>query len=143
MTARATTLLARRPALVLALVVSCVAAGPVAAAGESGSREVLEARRWFKTGVAEVGRARWAEALPAFAASYRLRPHVITRLNIAACHRALGQYATARWWYAQVLHDQDAPRFPHLVREARDRDRELARLTATLTASPPDEGDPR
>jgi hypothetical protein len=115
--------------------VTLVACASVARARAEQPQAVREARRWFKTGVEEVHRARWAEALPAFTVSYRLRPHVVTRLNIAACHRALGHYAEARSWYAQVLADEGAVKLPHLLREARARDRELADLASAAPAA--------
>ncbi len=102
---------------------------PARARGDSAAR-LAAARRWFVVGAAEVSRARWAEALPAFNASYRLRPHVVTEFNIAACHRALGRYAAARRWYARLLHDRELGRYPQLAAEARERDEELASLSS-------------
>jgi hypothetical protein len=64
---------------------------------------VAEARQRFQEGAELVKRAQWAEALAAFEASAKLRPHAITTYNVAACERALGRYTRARKLFLATL----------------------------------------
>ncbi|KYF48394.1 hypothetical protein BE08_26645 [Sorangium cellulosum] len=86
---------------------------PAPAAAESSATEssanVEEARRLFMAGVALVKKTAWAEALAAFERSAALRPHPVTTFNVAACQRAMGQYARARQTFSLALQmDADA-----------------------------------
>ncbi len=80
---------------------------------------VVEARQRFSEGAELVRRAQWAEALVAFEASAKLRPHLVTTYNIAACQRALGRYTMARKALRGALQPQSAEggRLPDALRE--------------------------
>lgn len=60
------------------------------------AEQTNEARRLFQSGVEQVQRAQWGEALSAFERSRALVKHPLTTFNIGACQRALGRYTLAR-----------------------------------------------
>jgi hypothetical protein len=62
-----------------------------------------EARRLFQSGVEQVQRAQWGEALAAFEKSRALVQHPLTTFNIGACQRALGRYTLARRTLREAL----------------------------------------
>jgi hypothetical protein len=110
------------------LLLGALLGAPVAA--EEGPR-VVQARQRFSEGAELVRRAQWAEALAAFEASARLRPHVVTTYNIGACERALGRYTLARKRFRAALTEgeDDESRLPEpLAQEARGFIAELDRV---------------
>ncbi len=116
----------------------CVLSLVVDARAEEPPR-VAEARLRFQEGAELVKRAAWAEALVAFEASAKLRPHVITLYNIAACQRALGHYTRARRTLrtAMAPSSPEAGRLPDALREeagaiAVELERVLVRLRVNL-----------
>jgi hypothetical protein len=68
----------------------------------------IKARDEFVRGAELVTKAQWAEALGAFERSLALRPHPVTRFNIGACERALGQYTRAQVTLRRALADDAA-----------------------------------
>lgn len=77
------------------------------------AEQTNEARQLFQTGVEQVQRAQWGEALSAFERSAALVEHPLTTFNIGACQRALGRYTLARRTLAKALaegkHTQTLP----------------------------------
>src|SRR5262245_55054923 len=95
-------------ALALALPRSALAQPAPSASGELPAAapedpKVERARELYKSGIEDVKRERWSEALSAFESSAELRPHATTTFNIAACERALGHYTRAREILRQAL----------------------------------------
>jgi hypothetical protein len=87
----------------------------------------------------------WGEALAAFEASLRMRPHALTLYNIGVCERVLGRATRARERFQKALTRADrdpAELAPSLREEAAgfvaEVDRGLARVRVTL--SPADAG---
>ena len=63
----------------------------------------IEARSLFASGVDNVKKFQWAEALAAFERSQALIPSAITSLNIGVCERALGRYVRAGRSFERAL----------------------------------------
>lgn len=75
---------------------------------EATESALMRARELFRTGVAAVEQAQWAEALTSFEASRQLRPHAVTTFNIGACERALGRYTRAQREFVAALAEERA-----------------------------------
>jgi PEGA domain len=80
-----------------------VARAESAESAEATAERTNEARQLFQTGVEQVQRAQWGEALAAFERSAALVEHPLTTFNIGACQRALGRYTLARRTLAKAL----------------------------------------
>lgn len=127
--------------LVLALVV--LAAPRVASATEPAATDI--ARDEYARGNALARGTQWGEALGAFEASLRVRPHALTLYNIGVCERVLGRATRARERFRGALAraDADATELPASLREetegfVAEYARVLARASVRL--SPADAG---
>src|SRR6516165_11896375 len=69
--------------------------------------EAGRARTEFVRGMELVKKTQWAEALVAFEAADKIRPHAVTTYNIGVCQRALGRYALARATFTRALLQSD------------------------------------
>jgi hypothetical protein len=101
--------------------------------------EVVQARAEFVRGTDLAKHAQWAEALSAFEASAKLRPHAVTTYNIGYCHRALGHYTLARDVLLRAIAENDAAKGAQLADALVAEDRalvgEIDRLLATVTVT--------
>lgn len=65
-----------------------------------------KARAEFNRGVELVKNAKFGDALVAFEASARLRPHPVTTFNVGACQRAMSHYTLAQATLERALAEQ-------------------------------------
>lgn len=115
----------------------------VASATEPDGTDV--AREEYARGNALARATQWGEALGAFEASLRVRPHALTLYNIGVCERVLGRATRARQRFREALAraDADATELPPSLREetagfVAEYARVLARVAVRL--SPADAG---
>jgi tetratricopeptide (TPR) repeat protein len=106
---------ARQACSVVATLVGLVAAPP--AAGQATATEEQEARTLFERGVEALGQERFADALRAFQAAYRLDPRPMLLYNIGLCQRELGDPVAARATLVRYL-EQAGPEGPADLGEA-------------------------
>jgi hypothetical protein len=101
--------------------------------------DVARARAEFVRGTDLAKRGQWAEALSAFEASAKLRPHAVTTYNIGYCQRALGHYTLASDVLVRALAENDASNGAELAEALVAEDRalvgEIDRLLATVTVT--------
>jgi hypothetical protein len=97
------TLLAGAIALSMALPAFAQDAKPAEPSPAEDDPKKTEARSLFATGVDNVKKFQWAEALAAFERSQALIPSAITSLNIGVCERALGRYVRAGRSFERAL----------------------------------------
>lgn len=123
----------------LALAVALLAAPALAQSPEAPppapDATLEEARRLFREGVDAVKDASWSNALAAFEASAKLRPHATTTFNVGAVERALGRYTRARETFATALaQNQERPGelAPSLEEEAKGFVAEIDGLVARV-----------
>ena len=103
------------------------------------------ARAEYARGNALARATQWGEALGAFEASLRTRPHALTLYNIGVCERVLGRGTRARERFRQALAraDADATELPASLRaETEGFVAEYARVLARVAVrlSPADAG---
>lgn len=97
-------------ALLAAAPTSALAAGPAAAPAPVD--EVAEARSRYQEGARRFRAGRYREAIDAFEAAYRLKPHGAIHFNVAQCRERLGEWPAALRAYQDYLRE---------LPEARDR----------------------
>jgi tetratricopeptide (TPR) repeat protein len=120
----------------LSLLVIVLLASPVSAGPSTAERE---ARHSFQAAEAHFRGGRFSEALAAYQAGYDKAPLPGFLINIAQCHRRLGDLRKARATYQKFM--MVAPDSPHLP-EVKTLISELDKLLADLndeTALPPSE----
>lgn len=123
-----------RNGVALALLgVLLLAAGPAGAQAPDGDAEA-RARERFAQGNLAYDVGDFATALQSFSEAYRLKPLPGFLFNMAQCHRQLGQYSRAAFFYRRYLaltpDEPPAPVVGELVQEmeARAREQEARRL---------------
>lgn len=89
-----------------------VAAAALLAAATAQADEVAEARSRFEQGAQQFRAGRYREAIAAFEAAYRLKPHGAIHFNVAQCRERLGEWPAALRSYQDYLRE---------LPEARDR----------------------
>jgi len=107
---------------------------PTADNAAEADPKIAEARQAFDEGSALVTKGDWAEALSAFERSMELRPHPVTRYNIAIAERALGQYTRAQASLRAAMASSGAETLPSpLVDQANVFLGEIDQLLGSLT----------
>lgn len=103
-----------------ALAALCLAAAPARAAprrpaapAASSEDATAEAKRHFQRATELYRQARYREAIKAFEAAQRLRPHGVLFFNLAQCHERLGEIPEALDAYREYV---------RLTPDAKDRD---------------------
>ncbi len=76
---------------------------PRVSAAESGDAKAQRAH--FRRGQAEYRLAHFAKALKAYEAAYKAKHHPVILFNIAQCHRQLGHYKKALFFYKLYLEE--------------------------------------
>jgi hypothetical protein len=105
--------------------------------------DVVAAREQFVRGSDNARQGRWAEALQAFEASAKLRPHAVTTFDIGICQRAMGSFTLARQTFEQALAQNEASGRTELAESLAAEDRgysaEIGHLlaTAVVDLNPP------
>ncbi len=94
--------MSRRLNVVCALLILAASTGAVRADGPSAQDE-NEGRRQYKIGDQLMGKGKYAEAAAAFESGYAASPRAGFLLNIANCHRRLGDLSKARQYYWRFL----------------------------------------
>lgn len=116
-------------------VASARAEEPVQAPAPADDEQSNKARAEFTRGVELVKNAHFGDALVAFEASARLRPHPVTTFNMGACQRAMSHYTLARATLERALAEQkpgsELP--PNLAADAQGF---LQQIEATLARVP-------
>jgi tetratricopeptide (TPR) repeat protein len=117
----------RRSGVALALVALLLGlASPAGAAGESEAE--AQARTRFSEGNLAYDVGDFDKALKSFSEAYRLKPLPGFLFNMAQCHRQLGQYSRAAFFYRRYLSlvpdAASAPVVRELVQEMEARARE-------------------
>ncbi len=94
----------------LALVMLLVLPGLAQAAGAGPGDAETRARQYFAEGTVAYDLGEFQKALQAYSEAYRLAPRPALLFNVAQCHRQLGQYERAAFFYRRYLHlaGQDA-----------------------------------
>jgi tetratricopeptide (TPR) repeat protein len=94
----------------LALVMLLVVPGLAQAAGTGPGDAETRARQYFAEGTVAYDLGEFQKALQAYSEAYRLAPRPALLFNVAQCHRQLGQYERAAFFYRRYLHlaGQDA-----------------------------------
>lgn len=128
-------------ALIVGLLIT-LGASPAALA-QSDANDV--ARDEYARGNALAKATQWGEALGAFEASLRVRPHALTLYNVGVCERVLGRATRARERFRQALVRADADGAelsPSLREETQGFVAEYARVLARVAVrlSPADAG---
>ncbi|HEX2656851.1 MAG TPA: tetratricopeptide repeat protein [Polyangia bacterium] len=103
-----------RAALVFTVTLTLLAAGRPAASAPPSAAEV-QSRQSFQTGEEHFKAGRFAEALTAYQAGYDLTPLPGFLINMAQCHRRLGDLTRARATYRKfILVAPDSPFVPQV-----------------------------
>jgi tetratricopeptide (TPR) repeat protein len=91
-------------ALATAIVLALALPG-LAAAGPSDAQQIAAAKAFFKKGKELYNQARYREAIAAFEAAYKAKPHGVLHYNIAQCHEKLGDIPAALRSYHEYLRE--------------------------------------
>lgn len=117
------------------LVVALVASARVAGAAEPDEDPTALARAEYARGNDLARAMQWGEALGAFEASLRVRPHALTLYNVGVCERVLGRATRARERFREALGRAEADPSelaPSLREEAAGFVAEYGRLLARV-----------
>jgi PEGA domain-containing protein/tetratricopeptide repeat protein len=89
----------------VSLAVAALAAALLAAAPHAAADDVAEAKAQFRRGADLYRAGKWREAIDAFEAAYRLKPHGAIRFNVAQCRERLGEWPAALAAYEDYLRE--------------------------------------
>ena len=87
------------------LVAAALVAALLAAAPHAAADDVAEAKVQLRRGADLYRAGKWREAIDAFEAAYRLKPHGAIRFNVAQCRERLGEWPAALAAYADYLRE--------------------------------------
>jgi tetratricopeptide (TPR) repeat protein len=104
-----------------ALLASCAAWALLASPPTLAADDVAEARARFDQGAKLFHAARYREAIAAFEAAYRLKPHGAIHFNVAQCKEKLGEWPAALRSYQDYLRELPDARDRAAVRAAMGR----------------------
>ncbi len=116
--------------------------GLVQATGTAPGDAETRARQHFAEGTVAYDLGEFPKALQAYSEAYRLAPRPALLFNVAQCHRQLGQYERAAFFYRRFLHlsGQDAANAGlarELLAEVETRAAEKGERTASRPADAP------
>lgn len=106
-----------------------LAVAALLAAAPAPADEVAEARSRFEQGAQQFRAGRYREAIAAFEAAYRLKPHGAIHFNVAQCRERLGEWPAALRSYHDYLRELPDARDRAAVRAA------IVRLEARLAGA--------
>jgi tetratricopeptide (TPR) repeat protein len=95
--------MSRRLSIAFALLVFSGSGSAARAAADPSEKNEMEGRRQYKVGEQLMAAGRYAEAAKAFEAGFEAAPRAGFLLNIANCHRRLGDLGKARKFYWSFL----------------------------------------
>ena len=89
----------------VSLFAAALAAALLAAAPHAAADDVAEAKAQFRRGADLYRAGKWREAIDAFEAAYRLKPHGAIRFNVGQCRERLGEWPAALAAYEDYLRE--------------------------------------